>query len=82
LDWDCLSRYDFKRHYHASRCLQDAETYAVRYDAVKAVLLNEFLKEHKRVDEQQTTFAELKSTIAQQQGKSAQLQAQAPVFKR
>ena len=31
------------------------------------MLLNEFLKEHKRVEEEQATIAELKSTVAQQQ---------------
>jgi len=30
-------------------------------------LLNEFLKEHKRVEEQQATIEELKSNVAQQQ---------------
>jgi septal ring factor EnvC (AmiA/AmiB activator) len=35
------------------------ELLTVRYDAVNAMLLNEFLKEHRRVEE-------LKSTIAQQ----------------
>ena len=39
---------------------------SVRYEAVNAMLLNEFLKEHKRVDDQQATIAELKSTVAQQ----------------
>jgi uncharacterized coiled-coil protein SlyX len=41
--------------------------YTVRYEAVNAMLLNEFLKEHKKVEEQQATIAELKSTVAQQQ---------------
>jgi uncharacterized coiled-coil protein SlyX len=52
----------------------DGEPYSVRYDAVNAMLLNEFLKEHQTVQElksnaawQETTIAELKSTIAQQQ---------------
>jgi hypothetical protein len=31
------------------------------------MLLNEFLKEHWKVDEEQVTIAELKSTVAQQQ---------------
>ena len=31
------------------------------------MLLNEFLKEHKKVEEQQATLAELESTLAQQQ---------------
>jgi uncharacterized coiled-coil protein SlyX len=39
----------------------------VRYEAVNAMLLNEFLKEHKKVEAQQATIAELKSTVAQQQ---------------
>ena len=34
---------------------------------VNAMLLNEFLKEHKKVEEQQATVAELKSMVAQQQ---------------
>ncbi len=38
-----------------------------RHDAVNAMLLNEFLKEHKKVEEQQATIAALKSTVAQQQ---------------
>src|SRR5438034_2932099 len=36
------------------------KSYTVRYDAVNAMLLNEFLKEHKRVEEQQATITELK----------------------
>ena len=35
--------------------------------AIYNMLLNEFLKEHKKVEEQQASIAELKSTIAQQQ---------------
>jgi uncharacterized coiled-coil protein SlyX len=31
------------------------------------MLLNEFLKEHKKVGEQQATIAELRTTVAQQQ---------------
>jgi uncharacterized coiled-coil protein SlyX len=50
--------------------------YTVRYDAVNAMLLNEFLKEHKKVEEQQTTIAELKSTFAQQQESFAEQRAQ------
>ena len=45
---------------------KDGELLTVRYDAVNAMLLNEFLKEHKRVEEQQATITELKSTVAQQ----------------
>src|SRR6266540_3382145 len=37
------------------------ELLTVRYDAVNAMLLNEFLKEHRTVQEQEATIAELKS---------------------
>jgi hypothetical protein len=46
---------------------ENGEIYTVRYDAVNAMLLNEFLKEHQKVQEQQATITELKSTVAQQQ---------------
>ena len=45
----------------------DGKLYTVRYDAISVMLLNEFLKEHKKVEEQQATIADLKSTVAQQQ---------------
>ena len=34
----------------------DGEIYSVRYEAVNAMLLNEFLKEHRRVQEQRNYF--------------------------
>jgi hypothetical protein len=40
---------------------------SIHYEMVNAMLLNEFLKEHKKVEEQRETIAELKSTVAQQQ---------------
>ncbi len=40
---------------------------SVRYEQINAMLLNEFLKEHKKVEEQHATITELKSTVAQQQ---------------
>jgi trimeric autotransporter adhesin len=46
---------------------ENGAIYTVRYDAVNAMLLNEFLKEHKKVQEQQATIAELKVSVAQQQ---------------
>ena len=42
------------------------EPETVRYDSVNAMLLNEFLKEHRRMQEQGETIVELRSTIAQQ----------------
>jgi hypothetical protein len=43
---------------------ENGEIYTVRYEAVNAMLLNEFLKEHKTVQEQGATIAELKKEIA------------------
>jgi uncharacterized coiled-coil protein SlyX len=46
---------------------EQGKVYTVRYDAVNAMLLNEFLKEHRKVQEQEASIAALKSTVAQQQ---------------
>jgi hypothetical protein len=43
------------------------DLYTVRYEAVNAMLLNEFLKEHRKVEQQQTTVIQLKSVVTQQQ---------------
>jgi hypothetical protein len=61
------------------------EPESVRYEAINAMLLNEFIKEHKKVDEQQATITELKRDFqlasARQQKEiqilSAQLKEQA-----
>jgi hypothetical protein len=45
----------------------DGKPYTVRYEAVNAMLLNEFLKEHRAVLRQQATITQLKSTVALQQ---------------
>ena len=46
---------------------EQGKPYTVRYEAVNAMLLNEFLKEHKRVQEQTETNLKQDATIAQQQ---------------
>jgi len=46
---------------------ENGEIYTVRYEAVNAMLLNEFLKEHRKVEEQEATITQLKSAVAQQQ---------------
>jgi uncharacterized coiled-coil protein SlyX len=46
---------------------KEGKVSTVRYEAVNIMLLNEFLKEHQRVQEQQATITELKSTLAQQE---------------
>ena len=64
----------------------EGKPYSVRYDQLNAMLLNEFLKEHKKVEEQQATIAELKSTVVQQQkgleAFTAQLKEQAAQLQR
>jgi uncharacterized coiled-coil protein SlyX len=45
---------------------EQGKPYTVRYEAVNAMLLNEFLKEHRKVREQDATITELKSMLAQQ----------------
>jgi Chaperone of endosialidase len=52
---------------------KEGKPYTVRYDAVNAMLLNEFLKEHKKVDEQQVTIGQLKSTAAKQEATISEL---------
>jgi Chaperone of endosialidase len=55
----------------------DGKVMTVRYEAVNAMLLNEFLKEHRKVEEQQSTIAELKTTVGQQQKQIVAQQATA-----
>ena len=72
---------------------KEGKTYSVRYEAVNAMLLNEFLKEHRKNEEQEATIAqlrkELQATAAHQQKQidaltaglqkvSAQLEASKP----
>ena len=67
----------------------DGRVNTVRYDAVNSMLLNEFLKEHRTVEKQEQTIAELKSGMkiltatvkeqaAQIQNVSAQLETRKP----
>jgi hypothetical protein len=41
----------------------NGEIYTVRYEAVNAMLLNEFLKEHRKVEEQACEIAQMKKQI-------------------
>ena len=43
---------------------KEGKPYSVSYDQVNALLLNEFLKEHRKVDKQQAMIAGLQSTLA------------------
>jgi len=55
---------------------EEGKPYSVRYDAVNAMLLNEFLKEHRKNQEQEATIARLKSTEAKQEATIAKQQKQ------
>ena len=68
---------------------RDGKPYTVRYEAVNAMLLNEFLKEHRTVQELKSNAAKQEATVAQQQKQiealtaglqkvSAQLEASKP----
>jgi uncharacterized coiled-coil protein SlyX len=54
---------------------EHGKPYTVRYEAVNAMLLNEFLKEHRTVQEQKTTIDRLQSGMAQQQTEIEALKA-------
>jgi uncharacterized coiled-coil protein SlyX len=60
---------------------EEGKPYTVRYEAVNAMLLNEFLKEHRKVEEQvranqeqQANIAELNSAVAAQRDKTKALE--------
>jgi hypothetical protein len=62
---------------------EQGKPYTVRYEAINAMLLNEFLKEHKafleqkrKVQEQEATIVQLKSAAAKQEAKAALQQKQ------
>jgi len=57
---------------------KNGEPLTVRYEQINAMLLNEFLKEHKKVEEQQASISQLKSEmqtmVAQLKEQAAQIQ--------
>jgi len=55
---------------------KEGKPYTVRYDQVNAMLLNEFLKEHRKVEEQQATISQLQSTVVKQEANAAKQQKQ------
>ena len=46
---------------------EDGKVMTVRYEAVNAMLLNEFLKEHRQVEEQKAGLAVMKSVLSKQE---------------
>ena len=76
---------------------KEGKPYSVRYDQVNAMLLNEFLKEHRKVEQQEATIAQLRqdfqSRLAEQEKKietltkgleniNAELEVTKPALKR
>src|SRR5439155_20710344 len=52
---------------------EGGQIYTVRYDAVNAMLLNEFLKEHRKVEEQARTAKQQEARLAKQDATNAEL---------
>ena len=61
---------------------KEGKPYSVRYDQVNAMLLNEFLKEHRKNEEQEATIMRLQKQVealtAGLQKVSAQLELRTP----
>src|SRR2546430_8524246 len=53
----------------------DGKVNTVRYEAVNAMLLNEFLKEHKKVEKQQAMITRINATLAKQEATITQLKS-------
>ncbi len=51
----------------------EGKPYSVRYDQVNAMLLNEFLKEHQKVQQQEAAIAQLKADAANQEAAMGEL---------
>ena len=60
---------------------KEGKPYTVRYDAVNAMLLNEFLKEHRTVQEQQKEIDSLKAELKEQRTLIQKVSAQLEVSK-
>ena len=67
---------------------EKGEIYTVRYEAVNAMLLNEFLKEHRKVEQQEATITQLKdgmelltATVKEQASQIQKVSAQLEVSK-
>jgi trimeric autotransporter adhesin len=55
---------------------EEGKPYTVRYEAVNAMLLNEFLKAHHKAEQQEATIGKLNSVVAKQQEQIAALASQ------
>ena len=57
-------------------CDEQGKPYTVRYEAVNAMLLNEFLKEHRKVETLEATVAHLAETVKEQAAQIQQVNAE------
>jgi uncharacterized coiled-coil protein SlyX len=55
---------------------KEGKVNTVRYEAVNAMLLNEFLKEHRKAQEQEASIKQLNSTVSKQEATIARQQIQ------
>jgi hypothetical protein len=60
---------------------ENGEIYTVRYDAVNAMLLNEFLKEHRKVQKLEATVASLAAQLKEQAAQIQKVTAQIEMSK-
>jgi trimeric autotransporter adhesin len=60
---------------------KEGKPYTVRYDAVNAMLLNEFPKEHRKVEELQATVSSLATTVKEQAAQIQKVSAQLELSK-
>jgi len=59
---------------------EEGNVNSVRYDQVNAMLLNEFLKEHQKDEDQQATVSELKLVVAEQEKRLAHQEQQIAIL--
>jgi hypothetical protein len=60
---------------------KEGKPYSVRYEAVNAMLLNEFLKEHKKTEKLEATVASLIATVKEQAAQIQKVSAQLELSK-
>jgi len=67
----------FTKRFNGACCVEgtpgarddEGRPYTVRYEAVNAMLLNEFLKEHKKVEEQASKIERLEAALEKMSGR-------------
>ena len=60
---------------------KEGKPYSVRYDQVNAMLLNEFLKEHRKVEKLEATVAGLVAAMKEQAAQLQKVSAQVEISK-